>query len=162
SLLPPPTASLHHVALHVSPHRVLELPQRLRRTQRLFESTGGLHAAGLFDRQGHIVSVYEDVGRHNALDKLVGSALLAGRLPLHAHMLMLSGRASYELLHKSIGAGLPLVCAVSAPSSYAVRLAADCGVTLIGFLRGNRFNIYSGSERILPSGQWMVSVHEKY
>ena len=121
---------------------------RMRADQGVFESTGGLHAAGLFDASGNLLSIREDVGRHNALDKLIGAALLEDRLPLSDRIVMLSGRASYELLQKSIMAGVPIVCAVSAPSSYAVALAEQFGVTLVGFLRGDRFNVYTHGERL--------------
>jgi FdhD protein len=124
------------------------LPDRLRQAQGLFDATGGLHAAALFDTAGTLLAVREDVGRHNALDKLVGWALGAGRLPLHDHLVLVSGRSSYEILQKCLVAGVPLVCAVSAPSSLAVELAERFGLTLIGFLRGDRFNIYSGPERV--------------
>jgi len=138
------TAAAHGV---LTPELLLSLPARMRADQGVFESTGGLHAAGLFDGAGTLVDIREDVGRHNALDKLIGAALLAGRLPLSDHILMLSGRASYELLQKSVMAGLPVVCAISAPSSYAVALAAQFDLTLVGFLRANRFNIYAGGWR---------------
>lgn len=134
--------------LQITPELLLGLPARMRDDQNVFESTGGLHAAGLFDGQGNLLSLREDVGRHNALDKLIGAALLEDRLPLSDHIVMLSGRASYELLQKSIMAGVPVVCAVSAPSSYAVDLAGQFGVTLVGFLRGDRFNIYTHAARI--------------
>lgn len=132
----------------LDPALLLSLPDRLRADQGVFESTGGLHAAGLFDAHGALVALREDVGRHNALDKLVGWALLDNRLPLSDHVLLLSGRASYELLQKSVMAGLPVVCAISAPSSYAVSLARDFDITLVGFLRGNRFNVYAGGWRL--------------
>ena len=124
------------------------LPDRLRAAQGLFETTGGLHAAALFDAAGELVAVREDVGRHNAVDKLVGWALAAGKLPLRDHLVLVSGRSSYEILQKCVVAGVPFVCAISAPSSLAVELAERFGVTLIGFLRGSRFNVYSGLERI--------------
>ncbi len=138
----------HDVQPRIAPDVLLALPGRLRPAQALFDATGGLHAAGLFDSQGRLLVLREDVGRHNALDKLIGWAILEDRLPLSEHMLLLSGRASYELLQKSVMAGLLVVCSISAPSSYAVQLAEDFGVTLVGFLRGHRFNIYSGGERI--------------
>ena len=125
------------------------LPEKLRAVQGVFESTGGLHAAGLFDESGDLVSAREDVGRHNALDKLVGWALLSGRLPLRRNIVMVSGRASYEIMQKCVVAGVPVVCAVSAPSSLAVSVAERFGVTLVGFLRGRRFNVYSGFDRVV-------------
>jgi FdhD protein len=127
---------------------VRALPDRLRAGQGLFAATGGLHAAGLFDTAGTLLALREDVGRHNALDKLLGWALASGLLPLHDHLVMVSGRSSYEILQKCLVAGVPVVCAVSAPSSLAVELAERFGVTLIGFLRGDRFNVYSSPERV--------------
>ena len=132
----------------VTPEVIYALPDQLRRAQRLFEATGGLHAAALFDAAGDLVTLREDVGRHNAIDKLVGWALLQDRLPLTDHIVMVSGRSSFEILQKCVAAGVPIVCAVSAPSSLAVDVARRFGVTLVGFLRGRRFNIYAGEERI--------------
>jgi len=133
--------------LRLTPELLLSLPDRLHADQGVFQSTGGLHAAGLFDGAGTLLDSREDVGRHNALDKLIGAALLADRLPMSEHIVMLSGRASYELLQKSVMAGVPVVCAISAPSSYAVALAEQFGTTLVGFLRANRFNVYAGFAR---------------
>jgi FdhD protein len=138
--------------LVVDPAVLPRLPGTLREGQGLFEATGGLHAAGLFTAAGELVAVREDVGRHNAVDKLIGWALLDGRLPLGEHLLMVSGRSSYEILQKALVAGIPVVCAVSAPSSLAVDLARRFGMTLVGFLRGERFNLYAGEERLgLPA-----------
>jgi FdhD protein len=124
------------------------LPEKLRSGQGLFGATGGLHAAALFDARGRLLAVREDVGRHNAVDKVVGWAFLDGRLPLAEHILMVSGRTSFEILQKAVMAGVPVVCAVSAPSTLAVSVAREFGVTLIGFLRGERFNVYAGAERV--------------
>ena len=132
----------------LTPQKIYALPDKLREAQGLFEATGGLHAAALFDREGELVALREDVGRHNATDKLVGWALLEGRLPLSEHIVMVSGRSSFEILQKCLTAGVPIVCAISAPSSLAVDVARQFGMTLVGFLRGNRFNVYSGHERI--------------
>jgi FdhD protein len=127
---------------------IYSLPEQLRKAQRVFSTTGGLHAAALFDAKGQLLSVREDVGRHNALDKLVGSAVLSDQLPLNNHIVMVSGRSSFEILQKCLAAGVPIVCAVSAPSSLAVALAREFGITLVGFLRGERFNVYAGRERL--------------
>ncbi len=137
----------------VVPHDVLYgLPDKLRRAQGLFATTGGLHAAGLFGLDGELIAVREDVGRHNAVDKLVGWALLEGKLPLGEQILVVSGRSSFEIAQKCVAAGVPILCAVSAPSSLAVDLARRFGLTLIGFLRGDRFNVYGGAQRIgLPN-----------
>jgi FdhD protein len=125
------------------------LPDKLREAQGLFESTGGLHAAGLFTPDGELECLREDVGRHNAVDKVAGWALLEGRLPLDDRVLLVSGRASFEIMQKALAAGVPMVCAVSAPSSLAVDVAERFGMTLAGFLRGRRFNLYSGHDRVL-------------
>jgi FdhD protein len=132
----------------VAPEIIYSLPETLREAQGLFEATGGLHAAALFDAEGELVALREDVGRHNATDKLVGWALLEGRLPLGDHIVMVSGRSSFEILQKCLVAGVPIVCAISAPSSLAVEVARRFNMTLVGFLRGNRFNVYSAPERV--------------
>ncbi|RDI94540.1 formate dehydrogenase accessory sulfurtransferase FdhD [Meiothermus sp. QL-1] len=126
------------------------LPQRLRARQALFEATGGLHAAALFDAEGNLLALREDVGRHNAMDKLLGFALLEGRLPLKEALVLVSGRASYELAQKALAAGVPILAAISAPSSLAVELARRFNLTLIGFLR-EAFNIYAAPERVRVS-----------
>ncbi|HEX2739887.1 MAG TPA: formate dehydrogenase accessory sulfurtransferase FdhD [Rubrobacter sp.] len=126
------------------------MPEKLREAQGLFDVTGGLHAAALFDNNGELIALREDVGRHNATDKLVGWALLEGRLPISDHVVMVSGRSSFEILQKCLTAGVPIVCAISAPSSLAVDVAKEFGMTLVGFLREGRFNVYAGSDRILP------------
>jgi FdhD protein len=132
---------------------ILALPERLRADQAVFERTGGLHAAGLFDPHGTLLALREDVGRHNALDKLVGWAVLAGLMPLNDRILMVSGRVSLEIVQKAAVAGIPIVCAVSAPSDLAVEAAERFGQTLVGFLRGDGFNVYAGRERISLPGQ---------
>ena len=132
----------------VSGDVIASLPDRLRQSQAVFESTGGLHAAGLFDRSGVLQMSAEDVGRHNAVDKLVGRTLLQGKHPLSDVMLLVSGRTSFELVQKALLAGIPLIAAVSAPSSLAVDLAKQSGITLCGFVRGPNFNIYSHPARI--------------
>lgn len=124
------------------------LPAKLRAAQETFEETGGLHAAAAFDTDGNLVAIAEDVGRHNAVDKLVGRLLLDGRLPDPGLALMVSGRASFELVQKALVAGIPLLAAVSAPSTLAVTLAREFNMTLVGFLRGETFNIYSGGQRL--------------
>jgi FdhD protein len=132
-----------------TPAVLTTLPERLREAQRVFSRTGGLHAAALFTADGELLVVREDVGRHNAVDKVVGWALLADRLPLAGHMLLVSGRASFELVQKTVLAGIPLLAAISAPSSLAVDLAAEAGLTLVGFLRGPSMNVYAGEHRLL-------------
>ena len=132
----------------VSAETIYALPEKLRESQGLFEATGGLHAAALFDPDGNLLALREDVGRHNATDKLVGWALLEEKLPLSENVVMVSGRSSFEILQKCLTAGVPIVCAVSAPSSLAVDVAREFGMTLIGFLRGGRFNVYAGFDRI--------------
>ena len=127
---------------------VLSLPHRLREAQRLFSKTGGLHAAALFEPSGELVEVREDVGRHNAMDKLVGWGLLSDRLPFTDRVVLVSGRASFELLQKALRAGGSFFCAVSAPSSLAVDVATRFGMTLVGFLREDSFNVYAGEERV--------------
>ncbi|QQC92322.1 formate dehydrogenase accessory sulfurtransferase FdhD [Streptomyces alfalfae] len=124
------------------------LPDRLRESQRVFDRTGGLHAAALFSEEGELLDIREDVGRHNAVDKLVGRALRDGRLPLSRSVLLVSGRASFELAQKAVMAGIPVLAAVSAPSSLAVDLATESDLTLIGFLRGPSMNIYAGGHRV--------------
>ncbi|PJI94077.1 formate dehydrogenase accessory sulfurtransferase FdhD [Luteimicrobium subarcticum] len=136
--------------VRVAPDLLVTFPDRLRATQAVFEKTGGLHAAGLFDAAtGELLVVREDVGRHNAVDKVVGWALTSGRLPLRGTVLMVSGRASFELTQKAYTAGIPVLAAVSAPSSLAVELAEDVGVTLVGFLRGGSMVVYAGEQRVL-------------
>ena len=142
SLQPPnPDFRLHSAML-------LRLPEALRSSQDVFERTGGLHAAGLFDAAGNLLCLREDIGRHNAVDKVIGWALLEGRVPLGDAALVVSGRGGFEIIQKAIVAGLPVVACVSAPSSLAVRLAREMRLTLVGFLRASRFVIYSGEERI--------------
>ena len=134
--------------VRLDPALLAALPDRLRAAQRVFASTGGLHAAGIFTAAGDLLVLREDVGRHNAVDKVVGWALRDGRLPLTGCVLLVSGRASFELTQKALMAGLPVLAAVSAPSSLAAELAAESGMTLVGFLRGPSMNVYSGAERL--------------
>ena len=150
-------ASIDEVALRCDPLPdgpvvsravILALPDLLRAAQRAFDETGGLHAAGLFTPMGELLALREDVGRHNAIDKLVGSQVLAGAMPLHERILMVSGRVSFEIVQKAAVAGIPVVCAVSAPSDLAIETAERLGVTLVGFLRGDGFNVYAHDARI--------------
>jgi FdhD protein len=134
--------------IRVSPALLAGLPGILRDSQAVFDRTGGLHAAALFDDRGTLLDVREDVGRHNAVDKVIGRALLDGRLPLSQRILFVSGRGAFEIVQKALVAGLPVVASVSAPSSLAVALAREYGLTLIGFIRGQRFVVYSGNERV--------------
>jgi FdhD protein len=132
----------------VSVQTLVDLPDRLRIGQRVFDATGGLHAAGLFTANGELEAMAEDVGRHNAVDKVIGRMLMEERLPLSHSLLFVSGRTSFEIIQKALLAGIPIVAAVSAPSSLAIDLADECGITLVGFLRGTSFNIYTHRERV--------------
>jgi FdhD protein len=131
---------------------LLQLPQHMRKQQAKFGATGGIHAAAIFDLQGSMLALAEDVGRHNAMDKLVGQSLLAGRLPLANHVVLLSGRASFELTQKALRAGVAVLAAIGAPSSLAVNLALASGLTLVGFLRDSHCNVYSNPERLAGAG----------
>lgn len=133
--------------LYIDPELLCTLPDRIRDQQAVFARTGGLHAAALFDESGNLLALREDIGRHNAVDKLVGWALLQERLPLAHHIMLVSGRGGFEIVQKALAAGVPILASVSAPSSLAVKLAREMGLTLIGFLRGQRFVIYSGESR---------------
>lgn len=135
----------------VSPAVLTQLPQALTQQQQLFSKTGGIHAAALFNAQGQLLMLQEDVGRHNALDKLLGNSLLTGQFPWRNHLLLLSGRISYELVQKAATAGTPILAAIGAPSSLAIQLAEETGITLIGFLRSQRMNVYTYPERIEKS-----------
>ena len=150
-------ASIDEIALRAEPlpdgpvvsrSVILALPDLLRAAQRAFDETGGLHAAGLFSPRGELIALREDVGRHNALDKLVGSQVLAGAMPLHDRLLMVSGRVSFEIVQKAAVAGIPIVCAISAPSDLAIETAQRLGATLVGFLRDDGFNVYAHDARI--------------
>ena len=143
-----PQAPLSADTTVFNPATITSLPDRLREAQRVFSSTGGLHAAGLFTQAGGLLVVREDVGRHNAVDKIVGWAVLQDKLPLAGCALLVSGRASFELVQKAVLAGIPLLAAVSAPSSLAAELAEEAGLTLIGFLRGQSMNVYTGAHRV--------------
>lgn len=139
-------------AVLVDAATLVDLPGRLREAQQIFDSTGGLHAAGLFTNSGELLCAREDVGRHNAVDKVLGWALLNQHLPAAGNVLMLSGRASFELLQKAAMAGVPVVAAISAPSTLAVELAEDAGITLVGFLRGDHMTVYTRPDRVRTQG----------
>ena len=144
-----PKQKLEPNALKVGKNYIVNLPKSLSQHQKLFEYTGGLHAAALFDESGKIISVREDIGRHNALDKLIGNALTQDLLPLNGKVLLMSSRASFELIQKAVMANIHIIVTIGAPSSLAVQTAEQFGITLIGFLRNESFNIYTGKERII-------------
>jgi FdhD protein len=135
--------------LRITARILASLPERMRRAQATFDQTGGLHAAAIFDAKGKLIVLREDVGRHNAVDKVLGYGFIEGKLPFDSHALLVSGRASFEILQKALAARVPIVCAVSAPSSLAVDFARESGQTLVGFLRGKAMNVYCGPERII-------------
>jgi FdhD protein len=147
-------------AIRIAPTRAIELallfslPERMRAAQSKFGDTGGIHAAALFDFSGALIAVAEDVGRHNAFDKLVGENLMAGRLPLNEHIILLSGRASFELTQKALRTGVGILAAIGAPSSLAVHLAVASGLTLAGFLREKHCNVYSSPQRFTANSEW--------
>jgi FdhD protein len=136
----------------IDPEILCKLPEILRSDQAVFRRTGGLHAAALFDADGELIVLREDIGRHNAVDKIVGWALLQGRLPLSRNVLLVSGRGGFEIAQKALAAGIPVLASVSAPSSLAVKLSRELGLTLVGFLRGRRFVVYAGEFRCIPAG----------
>jgi FdhD protein len=136
--------------LRITARILASLPERMRQAQATFDQTGGLHAAAVFDSKGKWIVLREDVGRHNAVDKVLGYGFIEGKLPFDSHLLLVSGRASFEILQKALAARVPIVCAVSAPSSLAVDFARESGQTLVGFLRGQGMNVYCGSDRIIP------------
>jgi FdhD protein len=138
-------------SFRVDPEVLCGLPETLRSEQAVFSRTGGLHAAALFDASGHLLALREDIGRHNAVDKIVGWALLQENLPLSRCVMLVSGRGGFEIVQKALAAGIPVLASVSAPSSLAVKLARELGITLVGFLRGRRFVIYSGEARCLAA-----------
>ena len=141
--------TMENVGPHFSAQLIHQLPLRLREDQNIFDETGGLHAAALFDQDGKLILLREDVGRHNAVDKLIGTAFLSGELLLNQHLILVSGRASFELIQKTAMAEIPILAAVGAPSSLAISLAKEVGMTVLGFVRDNRFNIYCGEQRIV-------------